>query len=60
MSHASTVDFSDIRVMKGGPAAGPSPVDRCKSDSKHLIVEAHSVSDRRHGPDQRDQLGDVE
>jgi transposase len=30
--------------MKGGPAAGPSPVDRGKTGSKrHLIVEAHGI-----------------
>ena len=31
-------------AMKGGPATGPSPVDRAKAGSKHhLIVEAHGI-----------------
>jgi transposase len=35
------VDSSHLRAMKGGPATGPSPVDRAKAGSKHhLIVEA--------------------
>ncbi len=30
--------------MKGGPATGPSPVDRGKTGSKHhVIVDAHSI-----------------
>ncbi|MGW7278115.1 hypothetical protein ACWGIV_07355 [Streptomyces sp. NPDC054844] len=30
--------------MKGGPATGPSPVDRGKAGSKHhVIVEAHGI-----------------
>ncbi|WP_405777210.1 IS5 family transposase [Streptomyces sp. NBC_01538] len=36
----AAVDSSHIRAMKGGPATGPSPVDRGKAGSKHhLIVE---------------------
>ncbi|CAL9420864.1 hypothetical protein SUDANB67_03040 [Nocardiopsis dassonvillei] len=42
-SHAA-VDSSHIRAMKGGPATGPSPVDRGKTGSKHhLVVEAHGT-----------------
>jgi transposase len=38
------VDSSHLRAMKGGPATGPSPVDRAKAGSKHhLIVEAHGI-----------------
>lgn len=41
--HAA-VDSSHIRAMKGGPATGPSPVDRGKAGSEHhLIVEAHGI-----------------
>jgi hypothetical protein len=30
--------------MKGGPATGPSPVDRGKTGSKHhVIVDAHGI-----------------
>ncbi|MFF4504229.1 IS5 family transposase [Streptomyces sp. NPDC001401] len=40
----AAVDSSHIRAMKGGPATGPSPVDRGKTGSKHhLIVEAHGI-----------------
>jgi hypothetical protein len=40
----AAVDSSHIRAMKGGPATGPSPVDRGKAGSKHhLIVEAHGI-----------------
>src|SRR5258708_17890948 len=40
----AAVDSSHLRAMKGGPATGPSPVDRGKSGSKHhLIVEAHGI-----------------
>src|SRR6185437_13247262 len=40
----AAVDSSHLRAMKGGPATGPSPVDRGKTGSKHhLIVEAHGV-----------------
>ncbi|GAA1965444.1 IS5 family transposase [Catenulispora subtropica] len=40
----AAVDSSHIRAMKGGPATGPSPVDRGKSGSKHhIIVEAHGI-----------------
>ena len=41
---AGMLDSSHLRAMKGGPATGPSPVDRGKSGSKHhLIVEAHGI-----------------
>jgi hypothetical protein len=40
----AAVDSSHIRAMKGGPATGPSPVDRGETGSKHhLIVEAHGI-----------------
>jgi transposase len=40
----AAVDSSHLRAMKGGPATGPSPVDRGKPGSKHhLIVEAHGI-----------------
>ncbi|CAM5741765.1 hypothetical protein SALBM311S_10119 [Streptomyces alboniger] len=40
----AAVDSSHIRAMKGGPATGPSPVDRGKTGSKHhLIVDAHGI-----------------
>ena len=40
----AAVDSSHIRAMKGGPATGPSPVDRGKSGSKHhIIVDAHGI-----------------
>lgn len=40
----AAVDSSDLRAMKGGPATGPSPVDRAKTGSKHhVIVEAHGI-----------------
>jgi Transposase DDE domain len=40
----AAADSSHLRAMKGGPATGPSPVDRSKTGSKHhLIVEAHGV-----------------
>jgi transposase len=40
----AAVDSSHVRAMKGGPATGPSPVDRGKTGSKHhLIVEAHGI-----------------
>ncbi|MGW7619961.1 IS5 family transposase [Streptomyces antimycoticus] len=40
----AAVDSSRIRVMKGGPATVPPPVDRGKTGSKHhLIVEAHGI-----------------
>ena len=40
----AAVDSSHIRAMKGGPATGPSPVDRGKTGSKHhVIVEADGV-----------------
>ena len=40
----AAVDSSHLRAMKGGPATGPSPVDRAKAGSKHhLIVEAHGI-----------------
>ncbi|WP_445081949.1 IS5 family transposase [Streptomyces ipomoeae] len=40
----AAIDSSHIRAMKGGPATGPSPVDRGKAGSKHhLIVEAHGI-----------------
>jgi transposase len=40
----AAVDSSHIRAMKGGPATGPSPVDRGKAGSKHhLIVAAHGI-----------------
>jgi transposase len=43
LSRAS-VDSSHIRAMKGGPATGPSPVDRGKTGSKHhVMVEAHGI-----------------
>lgn len=40
----AAADSSHIRAMKGGPATGPSPVDRGRAGSKHhLIVEAHGI-----------------
>jgi transposase len=40
----AAVDSRHIRAMKGGPATGPSPVDRSKTGSKHhVIVEAHGI-----------------
>jgi hypothetical protein len=40
----AAVDSSHVRAMKGGPAAGRSPVDRGKTGSMHhLIVEAHGI-----------------
>ena len=40
----AAVDSSHLRAMKGGPATGPSPVDRAKPGSKHhIIVEAHGI-----------------
>jgi len=40
----AAVDSSHIRAMKGGPATGPSPVDRGNTGSKHhVIVEAHGI-----------------
>jgi len=40
----AAVDGSHVRAMKGGPATGPSPVDRGKTGSKHhVIVEAHGI-----------------
>src|SRR5882757_2745441 len=40
----AAVDSSHLRAMRGGPATGPSPVDRGKTGSKHhLIVEAHGI-----------------
>lgn len=43
-SSRAAVYSSHIRAMKGGPATGPSPVDRGKAGSKdHLIVEAHGI-----------------
>jgi transposase len=40
----AAVDSSHLRAMKGGPATGPSPVDRAKTGGKHhLIVEAHGI-----------------
>lgn len=40
----AAVDSSHLRAIKGGPATGPSPVDRAKAGSKHhLIVEAHGI-----------------
>jgi transposase len=40
----AAVDSSPIRAMKGGPATGPSPLDRGKTGSKHhVIVEAHGI-----------------
>jgi transposase len=40
----AAVDSSHLRAMKGGPATGPSPVDRGKTGSKHhVIVEAHGI-----------------
>jgi transposase len=40
----AAVDSSHIRTMKGGPATGPSPVDRGKTGSKHhIIVDAHGI-----------------
>src|SRR4051794_37939286 len=40
----TAVDSSHLRAMKGGPATGPSPVDRAKTGSKHhVIVEAHGI-----------------
>ncbi|MFE0178874.1 IS5 family transposase [Streptomyces sp. NPDC059002] len=40
----AAVDSSHIRAMKGGPATGPSPVDRGKTGSNHhVIVEAHGI-----------------
>jgi transposase len=40
----AAVDSSHIRAMRGGPATGPSPVDRAKTGSKHhLIVEAYGI-----------------
>jgi Transposase DDE domain len=40
----AAVGSSRLRAMKGGPATGPSPVDRAKAGSQHhLIVEAHGI-----------------
>ncbi|WP_406319401.1 IS5 family transposase [Streptomyces sp. NBC_00118] len=40
----AAVDSGHIPAMKGGPATGPSPVDRGKVGSKHhMIVEAHGI-----------------
>ena len=40
----AAVDSSHVRAMKGGPATGPSPVDRAKTGSKHhVIVKAHGI-----------------
>lgn len=40
----TAVDSSHVRAMKGGPATGPSPVDRGKTGSKHhVIVEPHGI-----------------
>jgi transposase len=40
----AAVDSSHIRAMKGGPATGPSPVDRGKTGSKHhVIVDARGI-----------------
>lgn len=40
----AAVDSSHLRAMKGWPAAGPSPVDRAETGSKHhVIVEAHGI-----------------
>jgi transposase len=40
----AAVGSAHLRAMKGGPATGPSPVDRGKTGSKHhLIVEAHGI-----------------
>jgi len=40
----AAVDGSHVRAMKGGPATGPSPVDRSRTGSKHhVIVEAHGI-----------------
>jgi transposase len=40
----AAVDSSHVRAMKGGPATGPSPVDRAKTGSKHhIIVDAHGI-----------------
>ncbi|GAA2928814.1 hypothetical protein GCM10010446_11660 [Streptomyces enissocaesilis] len=40
----AAVDSSHLRAMRGGPAPGPSPVDRGKAGGKHhLIVEAHGI-----------------
>jgi transposase len=40
----AAVDGPHVRALKGGPATGPSPVDRGKTGSKHhVIVEAHGI-----------------
>ncbi len=40
----AAVDSFHLRAMKGGPATGPSPVDRGETGSKHhVIVEAHGI-----------------
>jgi transposase len=40
----AAVDSSHVRAMKGGPATGPSPVDRGRTGSKHhVIVKAHGI-----------------
>ena len=38
----AAVDSSHLRAMKGGPATGPSPVDRAKTGSKHHLIDGSS------------------
>lgn len=42
----AAVDSSHIRAMKGGPATGPSPVDRGKAGSKHHLMVTHGTTGR--------------
>jgi hypothetical protein len=47
----AAVDSSHLRAMKGGPATGPSPVDRAKAGSKHHLRS--EVKRRREPPSPR-------
>ena len=40
----AAVDSSHIRAMKGGPATGPSPVDRGKTGSKHHVIAEGTIA----------------
>lgn len=47
LDFSRAVDSSHIRVMRGGTATSPCPVDRGRAGSKHhLMVEAQRTSSR--------------
>jgi transposase len=42
---SAAVDSSHICAMKGGPATGPSPVDRGESGSEHHLMVTHGAGE---------------